>query len=668
MKEIIRDFILHNGDFNDIALKLFAHQIQQNRAYGLMAQDIRPKTWKEIPAVPVDLFRSIALCCFPPFFARHVFFTSGTTGQKGVHRLMDTELYDLGAIQHMIKVIGGVPKRGISLVSTASTSSLGHMCRLFAPHTEHFFVPEHGLFKEKAWEALRECSESVFFPGTSFAFAELIEGEHTPCQLPLGSVIMITGGFKGYEQKIEAEELHSKLKYLFPNTPIVAEYGMTELSSQLWSPHNDNRYIPPHWMRVLAVDPCTGKETSGIGQLRFYDLANHQSVMAIETQDQGHVLEDGSVILYGRVPKAPPRGCSLDLETVRKQIPPQAHTPILRNNFSQTHPLEKERTDKLHEAFQSILHIPNTDEWGQGLHPKQFRWGLEQSISALSPEGLSKAVSAYHHFPQKIAIVASYGISTSILEWVYLALGMGAEVLLKASKRDPRFCTWLCTHLQKKGFAISCTINQDLGNPELIYAFGSDRTIHKIEKAYPQSSLFCYGHRFSLVYCSGNPATTPQIARDVCAYNGRGCMAPVAVCTPTLTTEFVRALEIAIAEERQTYPTPSISPEMQPFVRTHLFKTKAVGTLHTRNDDHLCITPFSYFTQNTLPNIVDVHEVSVETLIQQLQPWNNNLSSLSTDMDTPLSALFPRVVALGCIQTPLFPRHHDGYPMFMDVE
>ena len=492
MKEIIRHFIQHNGDFNEIALKLFNHQIQQNRSYGLMAQNIHPKTWKEIPAVPVDLFRSIALCCFPPFFARHVFFTSGTTGQKGVHRFMDTELYDLGSLQHMKKVIGGVPTRGISLVSTASTSSLGHMCRLFAPNTEHFFVPEHGLFKAKAWEALRECTEPIFFPGTSFAFAELVEGEDTPCPLPQGSIIMITGGFKGYEQKIEAQDLHNTLQKIFPNTPIVAEYGMTELSSQLWSPHNDNRYIPPHWMRVLAIDPSTGKETSGIGQLRFFDLANHQSVLAIETHDQGQVLADGSVILHGRLPQAPPRGCSLDMEAVRKQIPPQSHAPILKNNFSRTTILENETLQNLHDAFQSILEIPNTDEWGQGLHATQFRWGLTQSLSALSPEGLIKALSSYHRFPQTVAIIASYGISCSILEWVYLALGMGADVILKAYARDPHFCMWLCTHLQKKGFSISCTTSQDLGNPELIYAFGSDDTIHAIKETYTQSSIFCY--------------------------------------------------------------------------------------------------------------------------------------------------------------------------------
>mgnify|MGYP001219264573 CR=1 FL=1 len=327
MKEKIRSFIQHGGDFQTTALELFKWQRTHNRMYGRMCEGITVENWKQIPAVPVDLFRTLPLCCFPPFAAQYVFLTSGTTGQKGVHRLMDTDIYNLGSIIHMKKLIGDVPTKGISLVSTSSSSSLGHMCRLIAPNTQHFFVPEQGLLKKQAWEALRNCTEPIFFPGTSFAFAELVEEEQTPCLLPKGSIMMITGGFKGYQQKIDAQTLHQKLHELFPNTTLVAEYGMTELSSQLWSPNNDNRYTPPHWMKVVAVDPKTGCETNGVGQLRFFDLANHQSVMAIETQDQGQVLEDGSVILHGRLPKSPPRGCSLDLETVRKQLPPTSFSP-----------------------------------------------------------------------------------------------------------------------------------------------------------------------------------------------------------------------------------------------------------------------------------------------------------------------------------------------------
>ena len=665
MKEKVLHFIQHGGDFELMALELFTWQRSQNRIYGRMCEGLNIENWKQIPAVPVDLFRTLSLCCFPPFAAQHIFLTSGTTGQKGVHRLMDTQAYNLGSVMHMNNMIGAVPSKGISLVSTSSSSSLGHMCRLIAPDTQHFFVPEQGLFKEQAWSALRACNEPIFFPGTSFAFAELVEGIHAPCMLPKGSVIMITGGFKGYKQKIDAQTLHQKLHELFPNTRLVAEYGMTELSSQLWSPQNNNCYTPPHWMRVIAIDPKTGQETSGVGQLRFFDLANHQSVMAIETQDQGQVLEDGSVILHGRLPKSAPRGCSLDVEIVRKQQPPASFAPRIIPSYTQEKEPSATDLKRLHSVFMDIEKIPNGD-WGHGLSEEHFRWGLHQSLAALSVEGLHSLLHNQSRFPRSVSIVASYGISTSILEWVYLALGMGAHVHIKAPKRDDRFYQWICQHLTQNGFSITCSTKRNLGKPELIYAFGNDETVHRIRAAHPNTSSMCYGHRFSLIYCSGSPESVRKIATDVCAYNGRGCMAPVAICTPNLNDDFLDALDIAIAEHRQSFP-PTHESSLQPFIREHLMKTMAIGRRIQRNQQNICVLPMAHWTQNTLPNIFDVHQVTQEELLRQLLPWKENLSSLSTDLDTPLHDLFPRVVPLGEIQKPVFPRVHDGHPMFMSA-
>ena len=62
------------------------------------------------------------------------FRTSGTTtGRRGEHKLFDTEIYDLGSVIQMQRVIGNVPSMGVSLVSDADDSSLGHMARYFAP-------------------------------------------------------------------------------------------------------------------------------------------------------------------------------------------------------------------------------------------------------------------------------------------------------------------------------------------------------------------------------------------------------------------------------------------------------------------------------------------------------------------------------------------------------
>ena len=73
MKEKVLHFIQHGGDFELMALELFTWQRSQNRIYGRMCEGLNIENWKQIPAVPVDLFRTLSLCCFPPFAAQHIF-------------------------------------------------------------------------------------------------------------------------------------------------------------------------------------------------------------------------------------------------------------------------------------------------------------------------------------------------------------------------------------------------------------------------------------------------------------------------------------------------------------------------------------------------------------------------------------------------------------------
>ena len=124
---------------------------------------------------------------------------------------------------------------------------------------------------------------------------------------------MVTGGFKGRRREVAPSVLMSALARLLPGGSVVGEYGMSELASQLWAIPAGGAYRPPPWMRVVAVNAWSG-EPATRGLLRFYDLANHQTVMAIETQDVGIVLPDGSVRLEGRLPGAALRGCSLRAE------------------------------------------------------------------------------------------------------------------------------------------------------------------------------------------------------------------------------------------------------------------------------------------------------------------------------------------------------------------
>jgi len=317
MREAVASFISSGGDFGQLALDLYRWQRSHNPEYDRFCGAILPQDWRDIPAVPTALFRDLSLTCFPTEEAGAVFHTSGTTtGRPGRIHLQDTQLYDLAARAHAESALGPLPGCGVSLVSEQITSSLGHMCRAFVPGMPHFFSLDTGVDGPAAWAALSELAAAgrpMFVPGTAFALADLLDHPGAPVVLPEGSIVMVTGGFKGRREVVQSEDLYRTLGQRLPGARVVAEYGMSELSSQLWATPAGTPFVPPPWMRVLAVDPWSGQPTQ-TGLLRFFDLANLHTVLAIETADLGTVHPDGSVTLAGRLPGARPRGCSLSVE------------------------------------------------------------------------------------------------------------------------------------------------------------------------------------------------------------------------------------------------------------------------------------------------------------------------------------------------------------------
>ena len=136
---------------------------------------------------------------------------------------------------------------------------------------------------------------------------------------------MPTGGFKGKSREISADELRRRTAVAFgiDLRHIVGEYGMTELSSQLYEgclPHgklaaNGGIYLPPPWLSVCPVDPETMRPVQGdaLGIARFTDLANVDSAVCVVTQDVIRRKGNG-IELQGRWRGAPARGCSLSTE------------------------------------------------------------------------------------------------------------------------------------------------------------------------------------------------------------------------------------------------------------------------------------------------------------------------------------------------------------------
>ena len=339
--------------FGELALAVFRCQWRDNHEYRrlLEQQGVEPEeitTWEEIPAVNTVAFKHLKLHSGP---SRIVFRTSGTTrgpGLRGEHHLGDAMLYR-AALRRQFRRHVLPDRKSIRMLALAPSprwapdSSLGFMVadliQVMGEPGSAFFLSPEGLDREALVGALRSAEAEgtpVALLGVVFGFVHLLENlsdAGISFRLPAGSRVRDTGGFKGLSRVVAREELLRDYESLLgiPPERVVNEYGMTELGSQFYdrSPEGGRAdlKVGPHWVRTLVIDPETGEPAprGAFGLLRHVDLANLDSVIAVETEDVGRFPGDDSegFELRGRVSGAEPRGCSIAVDDLLSRGAPE---------------------------------------------------------------------------------------------------------------------------------------------------------------------------------------------------------------------------------------------------------------------------------------------------------------------------------------------------------
>jgi hypothetical protein len=329
-------------EFNQHALRLFAHQFQNNAAFQRICQ-LRGKTprtvrsWRDIPAVPINAFKELTLSCMPPEDCERVFMTSGTTrgDVRGRHYHPTLAVYDVSMTrnfrQHFMQ---GADRIRMGILFPDETvmpnSSLAHYLALavreFGATGSDYFLNPQGLDSARLCAVLaqvQQTGEPFALLGASYSFVHLMDELRQRGQtfrLPPGSRVLDTGGFKGQSRELPMEDFYAQLSSMLgiDRSQCINMYGMTELSTQFYDAGNTT--LPsvksgPHWIRSRVIDLLTGEEVAPgeRGILVHCDLGNFNSVTTILTEDVG-VAVDGGFLLLGRAAGAQAKGCSLAVE------------------------------------------------------------------------------------------------------------------------------------------------------------------------------------------------------------------------------------------------------------------------------------------------------------------------------------------------------------------
>jgi hypothetical protein len=204
---------------------------------------------------------------------------------------------------------------------------IGRVVATWGASSSAWALGEHGLDLAIAEAWIREviaAGRPALILSTAFALVHLLDELTTRGRawaLPAGSLLFETGGYKGRSRSLDRGDIEALVSARLGLQPhqIVREYGMSELSSQLYASArtgSPRAFVAPPWVRVQILDPATldPLQPEQEGLISIVDLANAGSIVHVLTEDLGRLDRGGRLTLLGRASDAELRGCSLAAE------------------------------------------------------------------------------------------------------------------------------------------------------------------------------------------------------------------------------------------------------------------------------------------------------------------------------------------------------------------
>lgn len=610
--------------FEDLALDLARFQAREIRGYGrlLAAHGSRLESIEDIVPVPVEAFRFARVAAHGADSDAARFVTSGTTaGAPGVHCMRTTATYRALCLSGGRRALipEGLGRRVVVALAPAPadlpTSSLGFMMRAFMEEwdgrplggrdtfdpgaADRWLLSARGVDVGGLAAAARvalERGEPLLVLATGFALVALFDAlGDGRIEAPASTVVMPTGGFKGRSRQMAPAELVSKAARAFgiDQSRVVGEYGMTELSSQLYegtlpgAPLSASRgvYLPPPWLRVVPRDPVTLHPVlpGAVGLASFIDLGNVDSAVSVLTEDL--VRErDGGIELLGRRPGAPLRGCSLAVEELlgafERRPESRAVAATLRPRSvaarGRHDPGARRRVERLVEAARRIA--DSADPLGAdarrrlpgstGLSAEGIELALQRCLETHPTDADIDALCASVASTPRAHVVLPANVFTAVHRAIALGLASSERVVVRPSRREPVMAR-LLAEASGDLFELSETLAVEPGDS--VFVFGSDDTVEAIRGSLPLGArLNAFGSGIGVAVVEPGAIDTPMddcaraLAEDVVLFDQRGCLSPrvaLVLGDDAATRRFAVALAGALTALETTVPRGRLSQD-----------------------------------------------------------------------------------------------------------
>ena len=313
----------------------------RTRAASASREATLPRTAAAIPAVPAAAFKDAALSTVAPERAALWFETSGTTQRRsGRHYLESPALYEAALLAGFDRAMlaDGAPLRYLDARARSARTS-AFLARLHDGDRRARTRRRHrraGICTTTASTSqrldrrrrarARGRQPAMCIATTAFALVALLDelaaARHARCRCRRGSRVMETGGFKGRTRVVGRDELYARAARAFAidEAAIVAEYGMTELSSQYYDSPASRCVGAAHQNAgaVAAPDDRRRRGRAAAGRHRRRDPAHRLREPLVGRRDRyrrsRRARRADGLLLLGREEGAALRGCSLDAE------------------------------------------------------------------------------------------------------------------------------------------------------------------------------------------------------------------------------------------------------------------------------------------------------------------------------------------------------------------